>query len=98
MNKTLGTLGGPNSDHPNCCDVALGERLRKDIYEAVRAQPGPWNHTHPKPHPKPHPTANATPNPNSSPSPIPSPTPNPNQVLSADGFAAFEEARPPSPY
>jgi len=40
VNKTLGTLGGPNSDHPNCCDVALGERLRKDIYEAVRAPPG----------------------------------------------------------
>ena len=39
-NKTLGNLGGPNSDHPNCCDVALGERLRKDIYEAVRAPPG----------------------------------------------------------
>ena len=44
VNKTLGTLGGPNSDHPNCCDVALGERLRKDIYEAVRAGPG-WNET-----------------------------------------------------
>ena len=26
-NKTLGNLGGPNSDHPSCCDVALGERL-----------------------------------------------------------------------
>ena len=26
----------PNSDHPSCCDVALGERLRKDIYEALR--------------------------------------------------------------
>ena len=44
VNKTLGTLGGPNSDHPNCCDVALGERLRKDIYEAVRAGPS-WNET-----------------------------------------------------
>lgn len=44
VNRTLGTLGGPNSDHPNCCDVALGERLRKDIYEAVRAGPG-WNET-----------------------------------------------------
>ena len=28
MNKTLGTLGGPNSDHPNCCDVALGSLPR----------------------------------------------------------------------
>ena len=37
INKTLGNLGGPNSDHPSCCDVALGERLRKDIYEALRA-------------------------------------------------------------
>ena len=36
INKTLGNLGGPNSDHPSCCDVALGERLRKDIYEALR--------------------------------------------------------------
>ena len=44
INKTLGDLGGPNSDHPSCCDVALGERLRKDIYEALRAGPG-WNHT-----------------------------------------------------
>ena len=44
INKTLGNLGGPNSDHPSCCDVALGERLRKDIYEALRAGPG-WNHT-----------------------------------------------------
>ena len=44
INKTLGNLGGPNSDHPSCCDVALGERLRKDIYEAVRAGPG-WNET-----------------------------------------------------
>ena len=40
INKTLGNLGGPNSDHPSCCDVALGERLRKDIYEALRAGPG----------------------------------------------------------
>lgn len=31
------------SDHP-CNDVALGERLTKDIYEAVRAGPG-WNRT-----------------------------------------------------
>ena len=44
INKTLGDLGGPNSDHPSCCDVALGERLRKDVYEALRAGPG-WNHT-----------------------------------------------------
>ena len=44
VNTTLGALGGPNSDHPNCCDVALGERLRKDIYEAVRAGPA-WNET-----------------------------------------------------
>ena len=44
INKTLGNLGGPNSDHPSCCDVALGERLRKDIYEALRAGPG-WNET-----------------------------------------------------
>jgi hypothetical protein len=27
INKTLGNLGGPNSDHPSCCDVALGERM-----------------------------------------------------------------------
>ena len=33
VNASLGVLGGPNSDHPSCCDVALGERLRKDIYE-----------------------------------------------------------------
>ena len=39
INKTLGDLGGPNSDHPSCCDVALGERLRKDIYEALRVLP-----------------------------------------------------------
>eukprot|EP01062_Namystynia_karyoxenos_P030711 TRINITY_DN22891_c0_g1_i1.p1 TRINITY_DN22891_c0_g1~~TRINITY_DN22891_c0_g1_i1.p1 ORF type:complete len:501 (+),score=103.78 TRINITY_DN22891_c0_g1_i1:105-1607(+) len=44
INKTLGNLGGPNSDHPSCCDIALGERLRKDIYEALRAGPG-WNST-----------------------------------------------------
>ena len=44
VNKSLGALGGPNSDHPDCCDVALGERLRKDLYEAVRAGPG-WNET-----------------------------------------------------
>ncbi len=44
INKTLGNLGGPNSDHPSCCDVALGERLRKDIYEALRSGPG-WNET-----------------------------------------------------
>ena len=44
INKTLGDLGGPNSDHPSCCDVALGERLRKDIYEALRSGPG-WNET-----------------------------------------------------
>ena len=44
VNKSLGNLGGPNSDHPDCCDVALGERLRKDIYEALRAGPG-WNET-----------------------------------------------------
>ena len=43
-NSSLGDLGGPNSDHPSCCDVALGERLRKDIYEAVRASPN-WNET-----------------------------------------------------
>jgi phospholipase C len=44
VNRTLGPLGGPNSDHPNCCDVALGERLRKDVYEALRAGPA-WNET-----------------------------------------------------
>lgn len=44
INKTLGNLGGPNSDHPDCCDVALGERLRKDIYEALRAGAA-WNET-----------------------------------------------------
>ena len=36
LHRSLGNLGGPNSDHPSCCDVALGERLRKDIYEALR--------------------------------------------------------------
>ena len=35
--------GGSNSDHP-CHDVALGERLQKDIYEALRAGPK-WNKT-----------------------------------------------------
>ncbi len=40
LHRSLGNLGGPNSDHPSCCDVALGERLRKDIYEALRAGPG----------------------------------------------------------
>jgi len=44
VNKSMGKLGGPNSDHPACCDIALGERLRKDIYEALRAGPG-WNET-----------------------------------------------------
>lgn len=44
VNMSMGNLGGPNSDHPSCCDVALGERLRKDIYEALRAGPG-WNDT-----------------------------------------------------
>ena len=29
VNASLGDLGGPNSDHPSCCDIALGERLRK---------------------------------------------------------------------
>ena len=37
VNKSLGPLGNPNSDHPACCDMALGERLRKDVYEALRA-------------------------------------------------------------
>ena len=36
LHRSLGNLGGPNSDHPSCCDVALGERLRKDVYEALR--------------------------------------------------------------
>jgi len=44
VNKSLGDWGGPNSDHPSCCDIALGEHLRKEIYEAVRAGPG-WNDT-----------------------------------------------------
>ena len=35
--------GGANSDHP-CNDVALGERLLKDVYEALRAGPG-WEKT-----------------------------------------------------
>lgn len=44
VNKSMGKLGGPNSDHPACCDIALGERLRKDIYEALRAGPA-WEET-----------------------------------------------------
>lgn len=40
-NKTTGQ--GSNDDHP-CHDVALGERLIKDTYEAVRASPA-WNKT-----------------------------------------------------
>jgi phospholipase C len=40
-NRTSGE--GPNDDHP-CHDVALGERLIKDTYEALRAGRG-WNHT-----------------------------------------------------
>jgi len=44
INKTMGKLGGPNSDHPACCDIALGERLRKDIYEALRSGPA-WKET-----------------------------------------------------
>ena len=43
-NASMGDLGNPNSDHPSCCDVALGERLRKDIYEALRNGKG-WNET-----------------------------------------------------
>jgi len=35
--------GGANSDHP-CNDVALGERLLKDVYESLRAGPG-WEKT-----------------------------------------------------
>jgi len=35
--------GKGNSDHP-CNDVALGERLVKDVYESLRAGPG-WNKT-----------------------------------------------------
>jgi phospholipase C len=37
------TQGHPNDDHP-CHDVALGERLVKDVYEALRAGPG-WEKT-----------------------------------------------------
>lgn len=44
VNESLGAYGGPNSDHPSCCDVALGELLRKQVYEALRAGPG-WNDT-----------------------------------------------------
>ena len=40
-NATTGQ--GPNDDHP-CHDVALGERLIKDTYEALRAGKG-WNKT-----------------------------------------------------
>lgn len=40
-NTTTGE--GSNDDHP-CHDVALGERLLKDTYEALRAGPG-WNKT-----------------------------------------------------
>ena len=40
-NKTTGQ--GSNDDHP-CHDIALGERLLKDTYEAVRASPK-WNET-----------------------------------------------------
>lgn len=41
---TNGTTGdGANDDHP-CHDVALGERLLKDTFEAVRASPS-WNKT-----------------------------------------------------
>ena len=36
-NATTGQ--GPNDDHP-CHDVALGERLIKDTYEALRAGKG----------------------------------------------------------
>jgi phospholipase C len=39
LNKTTGK--GENGDHP-CHDIALGERLLKDTYEAPRAGPG-WN-------------------------------------------------------
>jgi phospholipase C len=37
------TKEGPNDDHP-CHDIALGERLLKDTYEALRASPK-WNNT-----------------------------------------------------
>jgi len=40
-NQTTGM--GPNDDHP-CHDIALGELLIKDTYEAVRAGPK-WNNT-----------------------------------------------------
>ena len=40
-NETTGQ--GPNDDHP-CHDIALGERLIKDTYEALRASPA-WNKT-----------------------------------------------------
>jgi hypothetical protein len=40
-NTTTGE--GSNDDHP-CHDIALGERLIKDTYEAVRASPA-WNRT-----------------------------------------------------
>uniref|UniRef100_A0A0G4F4P6 Uncharacterized protein n=1 Tax=Chromera velia CCMP2878 TaxID=1169474 RepID=A0A0G4F4P6_9ALVE len=40
-NSTSGD--GSNDDHP-CHDVALGERLLKDTYEALRSGPG-WNRT-----------------------------------------------------
>ena len=40
-NQTTGQ--GPNDDHP-CHDVALGELLLKDTYEAVRSGAG-WNKT-----------------------------------------------------
>mmetsp|Transcript_8908 Transcript_8908/g.23122 ORF Transcript_8908/g.23122 Transcript_8908/m.23122 type:complete len:514 (+) Transcript_8908:67-1608(+) len=39
----LTTGHGPNDDHP-CHDIALGERLLKDTYEALRAGLG-WNRT-----------------------------------------------------
>ena len=101
VNKSLGALGGPNSDHPNCCDVALGERLRKDIYEAVRAGPG-WNETvvlftwddpartqtmDPDPNPHPHPNQARTQT--MDPSPTPNPEPHPNQ----GGF--YDHVAPP---
>jgi len=40
-NETTGD--GSNDDHP-CHDVALGEKLLKDTYEAIRASPA-WNRT-----------------------------------------------------
>ena len=42
VNRSLGSLGGPNSDHPNCCDVALGERLR--IRRRDVGHDGPYVH------------------------------------------------------